>query len=96
MTIPLIVRYVSRSRLWWIVAAVIAGAPLLRILLMLRIPTAYSGIAVYVLMPCRADALGWGILAALITPPYGSGSFSCERTSAFCSERSHLSPQHCC
>jgi peptidoglycan/LPS O-acetylase OafA/YrhL len=66
MTIPLIVRYVSRSRLWWIVAAVIAGAPLLRILLMLRIPTAYSGIAVYVLMPCRADALGWGILAALI------------------------------
>jgi peptidoglycan/LPS O-acetylase OafA/YrhL len=66
LTLPLIVRYVSRSRLWWIVAAVIVGAPLLRILLMLRIPSAYSSIAVYVLMPCRADALGWGILAALI------------------------------
>jgi peptidoglycan/LPS O-acetylase OafA/YrhL len=66
LTLPLIVRYVSRSWLWWMVAAVIAGAPLLRILLMLRIPSSYSGIAVYVLMPCRADALGWGILAALI------------------------------
>lgn len=64
LTIPLIIRYVSRSRLWWVVAGMIAGAPLLRIFL---IHSVTNGVfAAYVLMPCRADALGWGIAAALI------------------------------
>lgn len=67
LTLPLIIRFVSRSALWWIVVGMIAGAPLLRVLLFLSIhsPTT-SAIASYVLMPCRADALGWGIVAALI------------------------------
>jgi peptidoglycan/LPS O-acetylase OafA/YrhL len=65
LTLPLIIRYVSRRRLWWIVSGMIAGAPLLRILLDHSVSNgAYAG---YVLMPCRADALGWGIAAALIT-----------------------------
>jgi len=67
LTLPLIIRYVSRSRLWWIVSGMIAGAPLLRILLFLLIHSpSNSFFASYVLMPCRADALGWGIAAALI------------------------------
>ena len=33
LTLPLIIRYVSRPRLWWIVGGMIAGAPLLRMLL---------------------------------------------------------------
>ena len=64
LTLPVIVRYVSRSLLWWIVCAMIAGAPLLRIFLNHSVTD--GPIAGYVLMPCRADALGWGILAALI------------------------------
>jgi len=62
LTLPLIVRYVSRSMLWWIVGCMIVGAPLLRILLIAS--TTHGAFAGYVLMPCRADALGWGILAA--------------------------------
>ena len=65
LTLPLIIRYVPRRRLWWIVSGMIAGAPLLRILLDHSVSNgAYAG---YVLMPCRADALGWGIAAALLT-----------------------------
>lgn len=64
LTLPVIIRYVSRSRLWWIVSGMIAGAPLLRILLNHSVTNGvFAG---YVLMPCRADALGWGIAAALI------------------------------
>ena len=64
LTLPLIIRYVSRSGLWWIVGGMIAGAPLLRIFL--NHSLANGAFAGYVLMPCRADALGWGIAAALI------------------------------
>ena len=63
LTLPLIIRYVSRSRLWWIVGSIIAGAPLLRVFLS---HWANNSMAGYVLMPCRADALGWGVAAALI------------------------------
>ena len=71
LTLPLIVRYVHRSRLWWIVGAMIVGAPLLRIVLSHTI--AHGTFAGYVLMPCRADALGCGIAAALVdrTPAIG-------------------------
>jgi peptidoglycan/LPS O-acetylase OafA/YrhL len=59
ITLPVLIRYVSRARLWWIVAIMIAGAPLLRLAL-------HSPFASYVLMPCRMDALGFGLAAALI------------------------------
>jgi peptidoglycan/LPS O-acetylase OafA/YrhL len=64
LTLPLIIRYVSRPRLWWIVGGMVMGAPLLRILLYHSFENGvYAG---YVLMPCRADALGLGIAAALL------------------------------
>jgi peptidoglycan/LPS O-acetylase OafA/YrhL len=59
LTLPLTIRYISRSRLGWVVGGMIAGAPVLRLLV-----RPFSG---YVLMPCRMDALGWGLAAALIT-----------------------------
>jgi len=65
LTLPLIIRYVCRSRLWWIVGFMIVGAPLLRMLL--SASTVHGVFAGYVMMPCRADALGWGIAAALAT-----------------------------
>jgi peptidoglycan/LPS O-acetylase OafA/YrhL len=64
LTLPLIIRYISRSRLWWIVGGMIAGAPLLRIFLNHSVTNGVF--ASYVLMPCRADALGLGIAAALM------------------------------
>jgi peptidoglycan/LPS O-acetylase OafA/YrhL len=64
LTLPVIIRYVSRPRLWWIVGSMFVAAPLLRILLGESIT--HGALAGYVLMPCRADALGLGILAALI------------------------------
>lgn len=64
VTLPLIIRYVSRARLSWVIGGMIAGAPLLRIVMSHW--AANGWIAGYVLMPCRADALGWGVAAALI------------------------------
>jgi len=64
LTLPLTIRYVSRSRLWWVLGGMIAGAPLLRMLLIHSIPQ--GAMASYVLMPCRADALGFGLAAALM------------------------------
>ena len=54
---PLIFQHVCRSRLLWIAGSMIVGAPLFRILLSHWVTN--GGIAGYVLMPCRADALGW-------------------------------------
>lgn len=65
LTLPLTIRYVSRSRLWWIVVGMVAGAPLLRMLLNHFLSN--GPFASYVLMPCRADALGLGLAAALMT-----------------------------
>jgi peptidoglycan/LPS O-acetylase OafA/YrhL len=60
---PLVIRLLSRRWLYWFLGAVIFMAPLLR-LIVRRIP--YLGHdSAYVLMPCRADALAMGILAAM-------------------------------
>ena len=64
LTLPAIVRYVSRSRLWWVVGGMIVTAPLLRIGL---IHSGQHGLfASYLLTPCRWDDLGFGVAAALI------------------------------
>jgi len=64
LTLPITVRYLSRPRLWWVIGAAVVGAPLLRLCLNLKLP--HGPIASYVLMPCRADALGLGVAAALV------------------------------
>ncbi len=62
--LPILVRTVTKSRLLWIVLALVLGAPILRTLLYLIIPAGPN--AAYVLMPCRADALLLGVTAAIL------------------------------
>jgi peptidoglycan/LPS O-acetylase OafA/YrhL len=63
LTLPLVVRFVSRRRLVQLVLGVVAAAALFRFLMMTYLP-AYS-YGAYLLTPCRADALGMGVLVAL-------------------------------
>jgi peptidoglycan/LPS O-acetylase OafA/YrhL len=64
---PVLIRVVSRRKLYALLGAVILAAPLLRIWVHYHIPqdTAFLSLA-YTLMPCRADSLAAGILAALL------------------------------
>lgn len=64
LTLPLLVRYAPRRRLVQIILSFIAGAALLRFLVILYFPGRIF--ATYTFMPCRADALGLGILVSLV------------------------------
>ena len=64
LTIPFLIRRVSRKILFIALLGVIAAAPLLRSLLPRVL--AHGGFGCYILMPCRADALCMGVLAALL------------------------------
>lgn len=64
LILPLIIRYVSRRRLPYVLGAIIVAAPVCRALLRLFYPNAEFG--PYVLMPCRADSLMLGVAAALL------------------------------
>jgi peptidoglycan/LPS O-acetylase OafA/YrhL len=64
LTIPLLVRKIHPSRLLYVLVAVVAVAPVLRTLLRFTLP--HGDFACYVLMPCRADALCLGVLAAML------------------------------
>ncbi len=64
LTIPLLIRNVRPRNLLIVLLTVIACAPWLRVLL--HSSMAYPGLASYVLMPTRADALYLGVLAALL------------------------------
>jgi peptidoglycan/LPS O-acetylase OafA/YrhL len=62
LTAPFLVRKISHEKLARVLLAVIGSAPLLRTALYFTIR--HPGIADYVLMPCRADALSLGMLVA--------------------------------
>lgn len=64
LTLPLAIRFLSRRSLWWLVFASLVGAPLIRLFLNFKL--AHGPLASYVLMPCRADALAFGVAAALM------------------------------
>ena len=59
---PLAIRWIPTRRLLWVLVAVICAAPLLRLAIYTHLPH-YSYLAGFA-MPCRADALALGILAA--------------------------------
>jgi peptidoglycan/LPS O-acetylase OafA/YrhL len=64
LTLPLVVRFFTGRRLWaWVIGG-ICMAPLARIAIRLIWP--HNWIAGFVLMPCRADALLLGVLAAIL------------------------------
>lgn len=63
LLLPLAIRNMTTKSVQQLVCAAIVSAPLLRIILL------HSGggsLAAYVLLPCRADALGYGVLIAMI------------------------------
>jgi peptidoglycan/LPS O-acetylase OafA/YrhL len=64
LVLPVVIRHVSEKYLALTVAALTACAPVLRMLLMRYY--SHGTFASYVLMPCRADALGLGVLTALL------------------------------
>lgn len=64
---PALVRLVSRRSLTWVLGIVICCAPLLRILGRMKfLPFLGPGNVPYQAMPCRADALAFGMLVALL------------------------------
>jgi peptidoglycan/LPS O-acetylase OafA/YrhL len=64
---PAVVRFVTRSRLYLFLGFVILSAPLLRIYVRHDLPPLPNELSLaYMLMPCRADALAIGVLAALL------------------------------
>jgi peptidoglycan/LPS O-acetylase OafA/YrhL len=64
LTVPWLVRRISKPGLIRVLVVVVAVAPLLRTMLLWKMK--YGHFANYVLMPCRADALCMGVLAALM------------------------------
>ncbi|HEV3334060.1 MAG TPA: acyltransferase [Bryobacteraceae bacterium] len=62
LVLPLLIRGFNRRSLARFIAAAVLAAPLLRIVL-----THYgaNGLASYMLLPCRADSLGCGVILAL-------------------------------
>jgi peptidoglycan/LPS O-acetylase OafA/YrhL len=64
---PLVIRLMSRRKLYLLLIAVILAAPTLRIWIYQHIPVRPGSLPLdYTLMPCRADSLAIGILAALL------------------------------
>jgi len=61
---PLLVSYLSRRRLTQTLIACIIAAPVLRAIVWFQLPGGSS--LAYVLMPCRADGLAMGMLAAVL------------------------------
>lgn len=64
LTAPLLIRKIRPRRMVAALISVIVTAPLLRMLLHYKFT--HGNFACYVLMPCRADALCLGVLAALL------------------------------
>jgi peptidoglycan/LPS O-acetylase OafA/YrhL len=63
LILPLLVRFTPRQYLPGLIASAVLLAPALRVLLLALQPTNF--VTAYALMPCRADSLGLGVLAAL-------------------------------
>jgi peptidoglycan/LPS O-acetylase OafA/YrhL len=65
LTMPVIVRKLSQRHIVVVLASVVVCAPLIRTLLVSLLHE-HGAFAAYVLMPCRADALALGALAAVL------------------------------
>jgi peptidoglycan/LPS O-acetylase OafA/YrhL len=63
LTVPLLIRRMRAQTVFIVLVCIVLIAPFLRAILPHLI--AHGDFATYVLMPCRADALGMGVLAAL-------------------------------
>lgn len=64
LTLPFVIRFVQRRHLIFVSIATIIAAPMIRMLFYFHM--AEPTIAPHILMPCRADTLMLGVLAAII------------------------------
>lgn len=64
LTIPLVIRKLNRLQLTYALICIVVGVPVLRTVLLFKLP--HGNVADYVLMPCRADALCLGVLSAIL------------------------------
>lgn len=62
LLLPLLIRKLSRRGITTLAVATVAAAPLIRLILW---RTAHDSMGPYTLLPCRADALGFGVLIAI-------------------------------
>jgi peptidoglycan/LPS O-acetylase OafA/YrhL len=89
LTVPFVIRKISKSRLMIVLISIIVVAPALRT--MLHLLLGQGDYACYVLMPCRADSLCWGVLCALVVRTPHTWKFLLEHRSALCSLTGFLS-----
>jgi peptidoglycan/LPS O-acetylase OafA/YrhL len=82
LTVPFVIRKLSRSRLAFALLAIIVAVPVLRT--SLHIFFEHGNFACYVLTPCRADSLSCGVLCSVLvrTPRWWKFVFS--HRSALC------------
>jgi len=80
LTLPAVIRFVRASLLPYMFVAGILAAPILRIALIIWRPQART--ALYVLLPCRMDALLLGVLAAYLfrKPGFAERMYSCRKS----------------
>ncbi len=64
LTLPFLIRMLSKSKIVHFILAALLLIPMFRVFLFYRL--AHGSTADYVLMPCRADALLLGVLAAIL------------------------------
>lgn len=62
---PFIVRRISHQSLFRLALVLAIGSPILRTLLFFTLPSYQAHVATYVLLPCRWDALFFGVLVAV-------------------------------
>lgn len=62
---PPLIRFLSIRRITWVLAATIGLAPLLRLLVFRSLAPPLGSYAAVLTMPCRADALAFGIFLAM-------------------------------
>ena len=66
LAIPVLIRAVREKYLPWLVLGLVVMAPVLRLVLYYYLTGDMRRAAPYELTPCRADALGLGVLAAIV------------------------------
>jgi peptidoglycan/LPS O-acetylase OafA/YrhL len=64
VTIPFLIRRISRSGLTFVLFSIVITAPLLRSVLLLWLQ--HGNFVGYIFMPCRADSLSLGVLCAIV------------------------------
>jgi peptidoglycan/LPS O-acetylase OafA/YrhL len=74
LTLPAVISFVRPARLIWVLSGGMVLAPLIRVAMFLASPRLSAGI--YVLLPCRMDALLFGVTVAYLVRRPGAWEFA--------------------